>query len=391
MCTLYDGTRWFIGRDSLKDTRASVLITWQKVCKKYNITGWKYSDNSIEFQNGSAILFLDLSFYPQKDPFFERLGSKEYTGGWIEEAGETKHDAFDVLKSRIGRHLNDVYNLVGKILITANPKKGWLYNEFYKPKQLGIIQKGYEFIQALHNDNEFLSDTAVTSLNQITDKVKRQRLLLGNWDYEDDDTALIDYDKCLDLFTNDFVLAGTRFISCDVARMGKDKTVIRVWNGLRSIYKEKISISRTTEVADRIKELQRKFIVSNSCTIVDEDGVGGGVVDILRCKGFVGNSKQLDVSATQLNYSNLRSQCYFKLADLVNENKIFLNDTMSDHESIIEELRQIKQKDTEKLSIQSKDDVKAVLGRSPDESDTLMMRMYFELKPVSKGIRKISY
>jgi len=379
-CLDFAGTRWFIGRDSLKDTRASVLITWQKVMKTYNLTGWKYSENEIVFDNGSAIIFIDLSFYPQKDPFFERLGSKEYTGGWMEEAGEVKHDAFDVLKSRIGRHLNDKYNLIGKILITANPKKGWLYNNFYKPKVTCQIEKGYEFIQALHSDNNHLSLTAVSSLNQITDKIKRQRLLLGNWEYEDDDTALIDYDKCLDLFSNEFVKSGAKYISCDVARMGKDTTVIRVWDGLKSIHKVKIKISRTTDVADEIKKLQRSYGVPNQNTIVDEDGVGGGVVDILRCKGFVGNSRQIEQKHHQLNYYNLRSQCYYKLADYVNENKIYLSDNITEHETIIDELRQVKSKDSDKLAIQSKDMVKAILGRSPDESDALMMRMYFEIQ-----------
>jgi len=64
MCWRFPGTRWFIGRDSLKDTRESVLITWGKVAKEYGFTEWKYADNEIKFANGSAVVFLDLSFYP---------------------------------------------------------------------------------------------------------------------------------------------------------------------------------------------------------------------------------------------------------------------------------------------------------------------------------------
>lgn len=380
-CVKYPNSRWFIGRDSLKDTRDSVLITWNKMTKLYGFDGWRYRDNEILFDNGSAIIFTDLSYYPQKDPFFERLGSKEFTGGWIEEAGEVRHDAFDVLKSRIGRHMNAEYGIPGKILITANPKKGWLYNDFYKPKMLGTLPKGYEFIQALHNDNEYLAQTAVESLNQITDKVKRQRLLLGNWEYEEDDFALVDYSPCVDIFTNDFVKSGAKYISCDVARFGKDTTIIRVWDGLRSIHKVKMAQSRTTDIVDAIRKLQKQFAVPNSNTIVDEDGVGGGVVDVLRCRGFVGNSRQLEGGNQLLNYSNLRSQCYYKLAEYINENKIYLSDDRADHERIIEELRMIKAKDSDKLAIISKDEIKNVLGRSPDESDTLMMRMYFEIKP----------
>jgi len=55
---------------------------------------------------------------------------------------------------------------------------------------------------------------------------------------------------------------------------------------------------------------------------------------------------------------------------------------------LIEELEQIKSKDIDKdtkLKIVSKDEIKEVLGRSPDFSDTLMMRSYFEYK-IAVGI-----
>ena len=104
-------TRWFIGRNNLKDCRESVLVTWRLVANYYGFTSYKISNDSIRFDNGSEVIFLDLTFYPKKDPLYERFGSKEFTGGWIEEAGEVHFLAFEVLKSRIGRYNNVRYDL----------------------------------------------------------------------------------------------------------------------------------------------------------------------------------------------------------------------------------------------------------------------------------------
>ena len=53
-------------------------------------------------------------------------------------------------------------------------------------------------------------------------------------------------------------------------------------------------------------------------------------------------------------------------------------------EELTKELEQVRRdkidKDT-KLAILPKEKVKQILGRSPDYSDALMMRMYYELRP----------
>ena len=114
--------------------------------------------------------------------------------------------------------------------------------------------------------------------------------------------------------------------------------------------------------------------------------MGGGVCDILRCKGFVNNSRALEnpITKTKENFDNLKSQCYYKLAELVNANKIYINADGKQKQLIIEELEQVKQKsvdsDTSK-GIIPKDRVKALIGRSPDFSDCLAMRMIFEYTP----------
>lgn len=389
MSLSYTGTRWFIGRKELKQLKSTTLVTFFKVCSKHALKKdihYRYNDNTsiITFTNGSTISLLDLAYKPS-DPMYEDLGSSEYTGGWIEEGGEVNFEAFDTLKSRIGRCLNDKYNLLAKILITCNPKKNWLYNIFYKPQKEGKLPSNYIFIQSLVTDNTEIEAGYIDKLKSITDKSKKERLLYGNWEYDDDPSVLIDYDAIQDAFTNDYVEEGKGYITCDVARFGIDNTVIIRWSGLRAeqiITLKKSSISDTVE---KINELAYEYSISKSNILVDEDGVGGGCKDFLKCKGFVNNSRPLPIKGETENYSNLKTQCYYRLANRINNGELFINcEDSFVKTSIIEELEQVRRKDMDKenkLAIIPKDVVKEKLGRSPDYSDALMMREWFDLQP----------
>jgi hypothetical protein len=114
--------------------------------------------------------------------------------------------------------------------------------------------------------------------------------------------------------------------------------------------------------------------------IVDSDGVGGGVADQIRGTNFINNSSPLH----KQNFINLKSQCYVKLSELFKEGKVSINILEpSTVDELTQELLAVKLKDVDKdnkVSVQSKDEMKKVLGKSPDLSDALMMRMYFEIK-----------
>ena len=123
---------------------------------------------------------------------------------------------------------------------------------------------------------------------------------------------------------------------------------------------------------------------------MDEDGIGGGIVDHLKgIKGFMANHRPFKNPVTHEveNFENLKAQCAYKLADLVNTRQIRVtNDSDSERQMLIEELEQIKSRDGDKdgkRKIEPKDEVKRAIGRSPDYGDCFIMRMFFELqKPI---------
>lgn len=386
MALKYPDTRWLMGRAELKVLKETTLVSFFTVCQMQGIkSGLHYVYNQqsgqILFPNQSVIILKDLFLYPS-DPNFDSLGSLEITGAFIDECNQLVEKAKNIVKSRI-RYRLDENKLIPKILMTCNPAKNWVYTQFYKPNKEGVLQSDKQFIQALVTDNPNISKHYRENLLSL-DENSKQRLLYGNWEFDNDPSTLIEYDKIVDCFSNTFVSGGSKYISIDVARFGSDSTVIGLWDGLRVELRQYKGKS-VTEVAELVKQFQLDYKVPLSNVIADEDGVGGGVVDILRCKGFVNNSRPLPnpVTMKDENFANLKSQCYYKLAEYINDSKIFIN-SVQNRDLIIQELEQVKQYNMEKdgkKAVMPKDKVKEVIGRSPDFSDTLMMRMYFELSP----------
>jgi phage terminase large subunit len=387
----YPGTRGLIGRSELKNLKKTTLNSFFEVCKMQGLKSEKHfrfnaQDSIIYFPNGSQIILADLASYPS-DPEFDNLGSLEITDGFIDEAPQITEKAKMIVKSRIRYKLMD-FGLIPKLLMSGNPSKNWAYNEFYRASKEGTIREDRKFIQALVTDNPYIDPSYIESLKGL-DKNSRARLLDGDWEYDDDPSTLIEYEKILDCFSNEYIVSGDRFITVDVARFGSDKTVFAVWDGWRCKLNAYRGLS-VVEVANKVRQLQQQYLVPTSRTLADEDGVGGGVVDILGCKGFVNNSRPLlnPLSLIDENYANLKSQCYFRLAERINKGGLYIQcDDIEVKKLIIEELEYVKQHNMDKdgkKQVLPKDKIKELIGRSPDFADTLMMREYFELEPVFK-------
>ena len=379
-CIKYPSTRWVIGRSKLKSLKETTLNTWFEVQKHLGIDSSKFKYNSqdgtITYFNGSVIILKDLFLYPS-DPNFDSLGSLEITGAFVDECNQVVYKAWQILGSRIRYKLNE-YNLKPTMLGTCNPSKGWVYTNFYKASKDGSIRKDRAFLQSLATDNDNLPNSYIEALKNL-DMVSRERLLLGNWEYDDDPAKLIEYEKILDLYTNDYVSEGSMYIVADIATRGSDKFVVGVWSGFRLIKIFTEDKSTGKGIIEKMQSLANEYQVPNSNIVYDADGVGSAL------SGFIANTHEFKNGSKAKNgenYNNLKSQCYFKLSEMINEGKIYIGDK-TEKETLTEELEYVKRDNVDKdgkLSIMPKDKVKEFLGRSPDMSDMLMMRMYFEVQ-----------
>lgn len=168
--------------------------------------------------------------------------------------------------------------------------------------------------------------------------------------------------------------------SCDVARYGADKTVIIDRKGHDFLECEVKSKIPTTMTAGIVKQHYQKR--GSDSLVVDDDGVGGGVTDMLSEQkigvyAFKGGSKQKAIDKN--HFKNLRSQFYYYVARKFEQGLYSLKKLKQEYYEIIKnDLCGIKYKvnSSGQIEVETKDDIKARIGKSPDFADTLMMSEY---------------
>lgn len=399
MCQKYPWVRYWVFRrfitDCLDTTFKSFLkaliLLWMREAPsiddlkrypdKYDFcvrNWWK----EITFYNGSEIWFRWLQDKPT-DVHFTKIGGLELTWAFVDEANECPDQWVSVLKKRVWRHMNAEYNIPRKVLCTFNPDKWWVYRTFYTPYKQWRELEGTMFIPALPTDNPYLTQEYLNELKNEKNEVIKQRLYYWNFDYDDTPWRLFEYDDLINLWVNPLKW-WERYISIDVARKWKDSTVIYIWEGLDIVKVIEEPKSDIYVLSERVKWLMREYEIPRSKVIADEDWVGGWLVDNLKCQWFINNasprqSKRPNLS-TRRNFQNLKTQCYFELARHIKQISI-RDESIKDR--LIEELDVVVQTNLDndkKISIITKEEIKEKLWRSPDYSDAMMMRMYYEIK-----------
>lgn len=416
-CLRYPGTRWLMGRSKLKNLQETTLVTFFDVCSQWHIepdVHFKYNSKSnvITFEKdygGSIILLKDLFAYPS-DPDFDSLGSLEITGSFVDEASQITSKAREIIRSRIRYKLdnfcprcarprtipldengrwkcecgNYTKGLVPKMLMTCNPTKGWLYTDFYKPWKEGRLPENKKFIHVLAKDNKYTQSSYLENLEGLTGS-NRDRLLNGNWEYDEETWSLIDYDAIVDIFSNQ-VPSGDKVITADIARQGRDKTVVCVWDGLNLIKIYTLNKNTIPESAELIKQAQRTYGVHSDNVYIDTVGIGGATQDLLPdTQGVVSNAPPVFVEGCKENFGNLKSQLYFYLSECINERRMRIIPTEF-RDQIVQELEWCRQKSADmdgKFYIIPKQEIRENIGRSPDIMDCLAYRMLHEINDPS--------
>ena len=385
MCIKYPGVRFALVRDTIKNLKNTTVVSLEKFYDIYNIPEgmrWKINEQKslIKFPNWSTIILLEWCYYPS-DPLYNRFGSLELTWAFIEESAEVPLDAIKIITTRVWRYKNEEYGILGKVLETFNPNPWHVYERYYKGK-------GWPrsiFIESLVYSNTFMDKGYIENLENSDETIKK-RLLYGQWDFEDDTWMLFKKKDIDNLFTNE--QKWTKYcIVADVARFGKDTTRISLWkwNTWKRVWTYKKNT--VTEAIDSILFIASQYEVDHRDIIIDSDGVWWWVVDwISYATGFVNNASPI-VTGSKQNYANLKSQCAFELKKKMENWEIAIDWEHDNKDNDRHDLQQellntyIDEKSLDgKTRIESKEKMKERIWRSPDLLDTMIMRMYPELR-----------
>lgn len=288
-------------------------------------------------------------------------------------------------------------DLKGEAMFSGTPKKE--NPNLRRLEKIAETDKDYACFQFTTYDNPFVPVEEVDKAKaELDNGTFRQEYLA---EYVDNAGSLFKYEAIVDVFSNTIVKENSKYLIVDIADDGTDKTKFSFWEGLEEYRREEFERMNTETIIAKIREYAQQDRIPFSQIAVDAIGVGAGVASSSQLDGIIGYKSSYsaiktdmdivrlpnvgylpDAKALTSDYKNLRSQCVFTLSDLVNNHKIASKVTGRMKENIIEELSTYQDASTGdgKRMATQKEDVKAIIGRSPDDSDTWIMRMYFVLR-----------
>lgn len=348
-----------------------------------------------EFANGSQLWFMELD--ETKDQDFNKVKGLELTAAGVDEANEVTHEAILVVSSRVGRENRN--GELAFVFMTCNPDKNWVDEYYYTPWTEDRLQSPYLFVQALPSDNPHNTAEYLKALNEMP-AAFRIRYVEGNWRYINDPNALFPM-RLIDMATVEHVPSGSRRSSAaDVAREGDDNNVFSliIENTLADLALPDIEIGDEIPILNQVADEFVRYLKTNKVGYelawVDGVGLGAGVVDNCRAKGYFvhtyksGETKNLPlhpcaVCGSRGNcrhgeraamYDMQRSQSYWEAAQAMQSGDLKIWRGLPYFEELRRDLLAHTYAITDKqICVEPKTKMKKRLHRSPDYSDAFVM------------------
>ena len=356
----------FMGRKQSIDFSNTTLETWKKFIPPDQ---YRIKEHDHEIIIGEAVK-IDYGGFDRVESL-NKFNSAEYAFFFLDQAEEISKDEVAMLRGCSHyRLIIKGHKQPGKGLLTANPAPCWL-----KPDFILFPQKNHRFVQALPSDNKW---TGAEYVKALEDAFRHRPDLLkayrdGDWDAFEGDDQLITAESIRKAIVSVTPVYTGWLIVCDVARFGDDDTVIQVLNGTNIERKINWGKSRTTKISGQMLELSRQH--EDCPCVVDEIGVGGGVIDELHDYGREVISFNSSLKAKKsTKYYNLRSECWWVAAEMFAVGDVHCPGMYS----ALQQQLTIPRYDFRRgrMLVESKEDIKKRLGHSPDDADCYVMGLW---------------
>ena len=326
--------------------------------------------------------------------------SKENLSGYHENyqmmiADEASGIADEILETIEQTQLQNVNKKEIKTILISNPTKVTGY--YYKTQKLGDWEKFWTRLYFRPTPEEIDADSGAQrtiKIHGIDHDITRVSVF-GDFP-SGNPQAVISYTEAWDAMNREVVPDGAIEIGADIARFGDDLTVLTYRYGYKVFpcltFKKQDTVDTENAILLLVRDLRKKFEYNKIVRIkIDDSTMGGGVsdhlsrntidgIEVVRCLfGAVGNEF----------YSNAASVMWAELKSVINKIELPRDDLL------LEETcgrNWEKSLDNLKQRVESKDDFKKRIHRSPDRVDSLVLclansQLQARLLPKLVGLR----
>ena len=293
---------------------------------------------------------------------------------YIEEAHALTKEQWDVINPTVRKEHSEFI-----ILFNPQHRNDFVFQNFIEHRQPNSIVRKINY-----DENPFISDTMAKVISDAReqDEEEYNHIYLGQ-PREGDDRSLFAYNDIESAMDGDMVgvdTSGVSTLAVDVARYGKDSSVITKRDGFRIYNLQVFKDYDTMELANQVSHLCRK---PHDGVIVDTIGVGAGVYDKLKHMGIRGIIEgNAAMKPTEIKvYQNKRAEMYFGLKKFIEGGGKLPNDAELKEELLA--MTYFYNPTSGKIQIVAKDDLKEDLGRSPDKADSVALHFFSYVRPMS--------
>jgi hypothetical protein len=278
-CLRWPGSRWYLARKEHRSFMRTTALVLDQFLPAALVETHHETKACYTLRGGSQIWYGGLGTQDDR----EKIKSMELSGFGIDEASEVEEAFFLMLSTRLRLKVppspRDGLACRYQGLLASNPEPGWLRTRF-----IDSALPDHRFVPALPRDNPHLPWDYERNLRTLFAGTPawEKAYLDGDWDAFGGTNFVLRYADVRDAMQRtDLRPDGEEAIGCDVARFGDDETAIGHRTGPvldDACYHGK---EDTMTTAGRVVGMYRRHPKTTAINI-DDDGVGGGVVDRVR-------------------------------------------------------------------------------------------------------------